>query len=175
MKKNSVFRLIFVFILFIAGLSFSQDEKDKMESFVLLLKSHIGSSNWNEAEPLARKLVARDPNNPDYNFYLGFVLNNKGESGKSIEFFKTAIQLKPDYLECYDQLAIVYQNMNKYDEAFEYIDQALNIAPDSPALLYRKGVLLFGAQKYDDSINYLKRSLDIAPQNENAVRALLIA
>ena len=62
-------------------------------------------------------------------FNLGVLYNTKGEISKAIQSFKKSIQVNPNYLEAYYQLATTHLRAKNKESAKLLLEKALQIAP----------------------------------------------
>lgn len=107
---------------------------------------------------------------------LGFQYGEVGLNEKSIEAFKQAIRIKPDFEFAYFSLGWLYHLLGMYKEEMELFKQLLNIPHLSP--LYESIAHLFiGAAysqlgMYREAIESLKQSIKIIPFNVLAYNEL---
>jgi tetratricopeptide (TPR) repeat protein len=65
---------------------------------------------------------------PEKAYYnMAAAYQGKGERAKAIDHYKMAIELKPEYVEPYLQLALLYQEQGQYTEAVHTLDQARSV------------------------------------------------
>ncbi len=58
----------------------------------------------------------------------------KGEHDNAIECWKKALDIKPDKIETWYNIAVLYYELEKFDLSIEYCKKALEIKPDSSVL-----------------------------------------
>ena len=71
---------------------------------------------------------------------------NEGDLEKAAELAVKAIEIKPDYVVCYDNLGITYTMLGENDKALEALDKAVELDPKyadahfNLGMLYMKGL-----------------------------------
>ena len=90
------------------------------------------------ADIFARDLLAQaekaGPATQTAGFYLELSLDRYREKRyeEAIDACKSALALKPDYAEAWNNICAAYNQMAKYDQAAEACEQALRLKPDFP-------------------------------------------
>ena len=87
---------------------------------------------------------------------------------KSIELFRKAIELKPDFYEAHYNLAQILMSKEQNEEALKTLKELINIRPDDSETLYNIGRLQYKRGYLSDSYSYLKKIKEDAPQYETA-------
>ena len=84
---------------------------------------------WDEAIPLFQKALDNlfyvTPERAYYN--LAMAHQGKGEYDKSEEYYKMAVELKPDVYDFKLVLALFYQERGRHKDALTYFDQAIKV------------------------------------------------
>jgi len=62
---------------------------------------------------------------------MAITYNRKGEATKAIEFWKKALEIKPDKFETWYNLALVYRELREFDLAIDCCQKILERYPDS--------------------------------------------
>lgn len=87
---------------------------------------------------------------------------------KSIELFRRAIELKPDFYEAHYNLAQILMSKEQNDEALVSLKEIIKIKPDDSETLYNIGRLQYKRGYLSESYSYLKKIAEQAPQYESA-------
>ena len=87
---------------------------------------------------------------------------------KSIELFKKAIELKPDFYEAYYNLAQILMSKEQNDEALVSLKEINKLRPDDSETLYNIGRIQYKRGYLSDSYTYLKKINQETPQYESA-------
>jgi len=88
---------------------------------------------------------------------------------KSIELFKKAIEIKPDFYEAHYNLAQILMSREENDEALKHLKEIIVLKPDDSETLYNIGKLQYKRGYLSDSYNYLKKIDEHAPQYDSAI------
>ncbi len=86
----------------------------------------MGEGNWK-----FRKVVAKEPTNPEYLRALGGALHRAGDKTQGFEYLHRAIELASVNVNILNNLAAAYLFDYQFHRARGYTDQALRIAPDN--------------------------------------------
>jgi len=107
-----------------------------------------------------QKALTKEPNNADYNYYLGTAYHQKKDLAKASAAYKKTLSLKPDYKDAQQALASIDQqdasntlekgidayNHKNYPMAMNLINQALTKNNKDSMAYYYRG-LIYDAQK----------------------------
>ena len=110
------------------------------------------------------KQVAANPNSPELVHKLGLAYQHSFEEEKSIEAFKRAIELKPDFAEAYCDLGRAYHSVGRDDDALASAAAALRIDPKSKNAVYANlmiGTILLKRERYQEAIASFQQALSI--------------
>ena len=75
-------------------------------------------------------------------FYRGFACANRKEHEKSIEYYTKAIELKPDFMEAYNNRGNAYEEKGESDKAIENFTKAIELNPDYAEAYSNRSALL---------------------------------
>ena len=101
-----------------------------------------------------------------YNEAIDFY--KQDEVDKSINNFKKALELKPDFYEAHYNLAQILMSLNKNDEALKSLEEIEKIKPDDTENLYNLGKIYFKKGYLSKSYDSLKKIAVNAPQYDSA-------
>jgi len=103
----------------------------------------------------------------------GIDLYKQDNVTESIECFKEAVALKPDFYEAYYNLSLLLISENKDEEAYGALQKLLELKPDDTEILYNAGKVQYRRGYLSSSHGYLSKIPAGAAQYESA--KLLIA
>jgi type IV pilus assembly protein PilF len=111
-----------------------------------------------------RYLTAADqkqPNDPLIQYDLGDAYDTRGMPEKAMEYFQTAVKLKPDYSEAHNAIGKLYAQLGKTDEALQAFQQALaNPFYQTPHYVLFNIALLYEKQNNQQmALTYYQRAL----------------
>jgi len=73
---------------------------------------------------------------------IGSQLKRSGQLDQAIVQLNEAIQLAPESVEPYLELAQVHLDRRQYDRSFEVLKQAIQLSPDDARLYHQAGIAL---------------------------------
>ncbi len=137
------------------------------ERFTLAL-AYIILNHRDWASPELEKLVASDPTNPLYPYWLGRVDYDARQYKAAVVKFQKALELSPDFMKAYDNLGLSYEALAEYDNAINIYQKAVDLnrkkALPSPWPSLNLGALLVKLGKFPEAEASLKESLQYAPR-----------
>jgi tetratricopeptide (TPR) repeat protein len=98
-------------------------------------------------------------------YQLGFALENEGRKADAIVQYRTALMLRPYYVQPNNNLGIALAAEGKWDEAIRHYERALQIKPDNAEVHCNLGGALAAEGKWDEAIRHYERALQIKPDN----------
>jgi len=99
----------------------------------------------------------------EYWFTLGYYYIQAELYRETIEAYKQAIRIKPDYAEAHFGLGIAYGELGMYREEIEAYKQAIRIKPDLTEAHYNLGVVYGKLGMYREEIEAYKQAIRIKP------------
>ncbi len=100
-----------------------------------LARLYLMKEDWRPAFDQTREVLKRSPEDARALTYLGVIRFNAGQPDVAIALFQRAIAKKPDLLEPYLQLALVYFRLDREPEADGTLASASRRFPDKAAML----------------------------------------
>ena len=117
---------------------------------------------------LMNKIVASDPDNPEIYFNLGVGSAEVGEMEKAIEYYKKALELRPDYEVALINLAVA--KLSAEDKLVEEMNNLGSSAADNKKYDQLKDKR---QQIYQETVPYLEEAFKLNPSNPDVVRTLM--
>ena len=102
-----------------------------------------------------------------FNIYAA-ILKGLGRLDHSIDAFKKAISIKPDYAEAYNNLGNALKDYGRAEEALKAYNKAIEIKPDYADAYYNMGVTLQEQGDLDKAIEANEKALTIKPDYAEA-------
>jgi hypothetical protein len=106
---------------------------------------------------------------------MGVVLKSKGELDASIDSYKQAIKIKPDYAEAYSNMGVALKEKGELDAAIDSHKQAIKIKPDFAEAHSNMGNALKDKGELDASIDSYEQAIKIKPDYAEAHHNLSFA
>ncbi len=87
----------------------------------------VGQKKWNQAYQYITQAVERDPNLMDVQRIMAFTYETLGEYNLSIQSYKKAIEIMPNYTYLYIAVGRIYRHLQLYDQALDNFARAANL------------------------------------------------
>ncbi|MCD6375125.1 MAG: hypothetical protein J7L94_06325 [Caldisericaceae bacterium] len=100
---------------------------------------------------------------PNYRYRFGRVLFSFNFIKEAIEEFKTAIELKSDYIKAYRKLAACYMKEHEYALAADTLKKALNMTSPFPDILNDLGVAYTFMNDYEKARDCFVKAQEMKP------------
>ena len=108
----------------------------------------------------------------DYTYFDLIQLGNNSyaekQFNKAIEFYKKAIELKPDDEKAYLNRGVSFDNISQYDKAIADYNKAIELNPDDEKAYVNRGVTFTNISQYYKAIADYNKAIELKPENEKA-------
>jgi tetratricopeptide (TPR) repeat protein len=138
----------------------STDEAQKNQFRSKLGKSMIAAKQWADAAVVYGALVESNPDNPANQFNLGISLTQSKQHAAAIPHLEKVIELSPDYIPAYQQLAGAYNEVGRFDDAIRTVQTALPLTDEKGGLYCTWGRSLEKQQLHDEAIDIFYKAVD---------------
>ena len=91
----------------------------------------VAAGRHDQAEPLLRQAVARQPDCAPYHVNLGVALSGLGRREEAAAECREALRLAPDFVEALSNLGCILRDLARPEEALPYLERAAALAPQS--------------------------------------------
>ena len=132
------------------------EDKDLMTEEINVL---IITERVEEATQKLTEAIEREPSNPNLHYNLAFLYDQVGETDKSYELYKKAVELKPDYFDAVFNLAVI--NFNQAAEK-------LKVANEMDLKTYQKEGQKYideANAKFEEAVPYFEKAHEINPND----------
>jgi len=136
-----------------------EEDKNLKELFNL-----YENNRFEEAISFGNILLKDYSSNPVIYNILGAVYLALNQKNNALNNFKKAIQLSPNFVEAYVNIANIYKDSKHQKESLVYYDSALRIKPDFDIALLNKGNLLLDMGKYHEAADNYNKAIAINPK-----------
>ncbi|PYV44105.1 MAG: hypothetical protein DMG06_07860 [Acidobacteria bacterium] len=114
-----------------------------------------------EVAVLLLRDVAKSSQDPKVHFNLGSLYLHQHELALAKQEFLKALQLKPDYVECYSNLASVFLLQEKYPEAIGSLNQFKNFRPETAGTYFYLGIAFDKLNDYENAWSNYQKFLEL--------------
>ena len=138
--------------------------QDQLQSLLNLYSQGLLQQALKQAEILVQKF----PKSSILFNIQGAVLKSLGRLELSVDAYKKALTIKPDYAEAYNNMGNAFQEQGKLEEAIEAYNKALAIKPDYTDAYYNMGNALEEQGKLEDATETYNKALAVKPDYAEA-------
>ena len=142
--------------------------EDPPQDQVQSLIDHYNKAQLQQALQQADFLIQKFPKSALLYNILGAVLKGLGQLDSSVEAYKKALAIKPDYAEAYNNMGVSLRERGTLEEALEAHKKALDIQPDYADAYYNMGNAIKEQGRLKEAIDAYKKALDIQPDYAEA-------
>lgn len=114
-----------------------------------------------------------DSENPDTLFKYGFTATHVNRNDIAIKAWEHVIEIDPQYLSVYYELAKVYEADERVGDAYETINKGLQLDDFNKELYFYAGSLAHQVNKNEESEKYIREAVAIDPDYKEAVLFLI--
>lgn len=97
------------------------------------------------------QLVASNPNNPSFFYYLGYVESERARYKEAVRHFSAAIELDAVFIDAINDRGVVYALMKRYHDAIKDYDRVLAIDPDLAEAYNNRGISMVRLRRYKEA------------------------
>ncbi|MBN2195240.1 MAG: tetratricopeptide repeat protein, partial [Polyangiaceae bacterium] len=161
-----------------------QLDPDALAARRYLAGAYLKSGRWSKAEANYRLLIKQGAANHETHDNLGAAIVNarsheamsdatRAAIEEATEHFLKAIQLKPDFLGPYRNLALSYEKLGRLEKAIAELERAVDLDQQCAKTYGQLGCLLDKTGEFDRAIRLFQKA--IALDNTNAAYRALLA
>jgi len=151
------------------------DPKDKREEAARLAQVTSGELTGNELERALRAILSADPDNPQANLRLGYVLLDANRCRDAVPRFRSAVGAHLPSADAHLGLAACEVLERRFDAAAATLRDAERVEPGNPVVAANLGIALSDGGHPADAIVPLQRALTIDSDLHEARFNLAIA
>ena len=129
-------------------------------------------NRYQDALPLAKKVLALDKHNDEALFYVAHGLYHAGQFRRSLRFWRRLQKVCPTEPNLYLNMGACYEDLGETQQAIKNYKRELDLNPFSGPALYNLGALYFSSHKYKLAVNYLECSYSQKNSVQACVRRL---
>lgn len=128
---------------------------------------YLQTKDFEKYKQIITEVLEKNPNDSGLVYNLGVIASNNNNSEEAEKYYKKAIELKPDYINAYINLAVLKLQNEKV------IIEEMNKLGTSDKEMKRYDVL---KKKREDlfrsTLPYLKKAYELDPENEDVAKTL---
>ena len=151
------------------------DPKDRRALAARIAEVTSGELHGAELERALRGILKEDPDNPQANVRLGYVLVDRGAYADAAPFFQKAIDAHLPSVDAHLGLARCQVVQHQPKAAIETLGAAEAVEPDNPVVSANLGLVMSDSGNPSGGIPHLERALTLDPDLHQARFGLAIA
>jgi len=136
------------------------------ESVAALLEeavAHHRAGRVARAEPLYRRILASEPEQPDALYLLGLIANQSGKHDDAIQFLERAVRSAPGVARFRVVLGRMLATLGRLDGAVEAFREATRLAPEDADAHNGLGIVLDGSGAREEAAAAFRRAIALRP------------
>ncbi len=126
---------------------------------------HLQGGRDDQAEPLLRAVLAKDPGNPDALHFLGMLTHRRGNTQEAIDLLRRATVIAPGYAAALNNLGNLLKLTGATEQAEACYQRVLALAPDDHNALCNLGSCLRARGDFVGAEKALRRAVEVAPEH----------
>jgi tetratricopeptide (TPR) repeat protein len=139
-------------------------EKTAMDIFMDGVDA-LDMKNFEEAVRLFEKAAAIEPQNLQYQYYIGLTYARLKKNSEALNIFESLIEKDPKrFFKAYFDIAAIYSSEKKFQNAIETLKKAEKIDPTSGRVFLEMGYAYKNSGDYDQAIKCFSRAKKLDPQ-----------
>ncbi len=127
---------------------------------------------WKNDLTLWTDTVGKSPNSGAAQAYLGYALFASGDISRAIQHYETAIRLKPDFSDTYNNLGVALASQGRHREALPVYLQAIRLRPRWALPRVNLSFTLSALGGFEDARVEAERAINLDPHSAKAYQAL---
>ena len=122
-----------------------------------------------KAEKILRSVLNEDPDDVTALRLLGNIAADSNRWIPAQKMLSRAVELAPDFLLAWGDLALLSLKQERFDQALEYIEHAISLDGALPFMYVIKGNILAKAQRHEESLAIYQKAIELSPGHGGAL------
>src|ERR1035437_10136547 len=106
--------------------------------------------------------------------HLGVLYSKTGHNDKALSSYEEAVNINPNMVEAYSNMAGIYNNNKEYDKAVAACEKAIKANPAFSEAYNNMAIAYYSKGMKDKAVEMMEKAVSLSPGNEMAKRNLLI-
>ena len=136
-----------------------------IDAHKLMALCDVNLENYESARCILENIVKHRQDDALIWYYLGCCYDNLGDLIAAKHAYLQVLELRPEYIDAFRSLAIVYIKAEKFDEAIETAKKAIELSGDDYSLYYVLGTACMASKRFEDSVTYIEKAIELNPEN----------
>ena len=151
-----------------------KNDENNIEAYKNLGLCEVNLDNPILAIKAFKKAVELDKNDATSLFYLASCYTRTGDKKTAIENFNKVIELRPNFLDAYKNLGMIYVEFTEYDNAINLLENALKNSELEAdyTFYYILSTSYIMKKDYKNASIYLEKALELNPEHISMLNSL---
>lgn len=149
-----------------------ETEADNFEAKKLLGLVNVNLDLTSEAKKNFEDVVKYRPEDATSWFYLGNCYDTLEEYSASEAAYLKVVELRPDYVEAYKNLSLLYMKKEDFQKTIDYAQDGADLAPNDYLFPYLIGTALMAAKDFENAAVFLKKARELSGNNPQIINSL---
>lgn len=145
-------------------------QSDYAPALLTSARSRASNKDISGALTVVDGVLAKSPNNHEALLLKGSLLAVQGDQGAAFEFYRKAVDAKPDFLPAHSAIINSLLQQGKLDDAAAQVDALKKIAPKHPQTVFLEAQLAYQRKDYKLARELSEQLLKIAPNNPGTLQ-----
>jgi tetratricopeptide (TPR) repeat protein len=132
-----------------------------LKVLVALATAYSKLEQWDNLSEIAHLIETEHTENPLGPYYQGLSLQAKGETEKSIEVFRHALELQPGAIEVLVALAKSYFIANQPDQAIQLVEQVVKKNPEHFRAINLLGEIYLSQKRFSEAEDNFRKAIAV--------------
>ena len=128
--------------------------------------------DFQRALALLSEANAKDPQNSDILFKIGYILQQTNDNDEALKYYKLAVEIDKDNEFIHNSMASIYRANGEFTSAKMHLHESLEIDNSNPITYYNFGNLLVDMSHFEEAKDMYQKALEINPDFSQAKEEL---
>lgn len=142
------------------------------QALIVKADEEYEAGNLQKAFALLNEANAKEPQNSDVLFKMGYILQRLGDNEEALKYYKEALEIDKENEFIHNSIASVYRAKGEFVSARMHLSASLAIDNQNSITYYNYGNLLVDMKHFDEAKEMYKRALEINPEFAEAKEEL---
>ncbi len=124
-----------------------------------LATAYFGKKELDKGVEVLNQALTADPDNYDLRMLAGRVLRDQKQYPKAVTQFASAVKIKPESLDAWNEAAASLMLADDYPRAMAALDKLKSLGGETPSHYYLRAIMFDKLKQYPPALDYYQRFL----------------
>ncbi|NEQ39633.1 MAG: tetratricopeptide repeat protein [Okeania sp. SIO3I5] len=140
---------------------------EDIETYIVVAETYIKQKKWEQAIAVSQKIISIKPEPKAYKI-IGNSLQALGKLSEASDWYKKALEIKPDFGEVYANIGTIFAQQKQWEEAIQSYRKAIAIKPDFTGAYRNLAKIYTQVERLAEAAEYLYQALRLEPAKATA-------